>query len=85
MVELVLNGTGFKCFILEENLFLETGTSHYIMVKADKLTKAKKKTILTSPQLASLIFKIKKPNPYKLRGIYFKNKIFKLKPGKKKK
>lgn len=83
MVELILKGVGFKAFIFNDILYLEIGFSHYIAIKVSTFCKAKKNRILTTPKMAKFIQSVCKPDPYKGRGIQFKDKIYKFKPGKK--
>lgn len=86
MVELILKGVGFKAFVNQKRLYLQLGYSHYISIDIPLTVtvKAKKNRIITdNQQFSNIIQKVKLPDPYKATGIQFKNKIYKLKQGKK--
>jgi large subunit ribosomal protein L6 len=86
LVELNLKGIGFKAFLLNKNLYLELGFSHYIQVKVPNNIdiKVKKQRIIVSDfEFAKFIQLIRVPDAYKAQGIQFKNVIYKTKQGKK--
>lgn len=88
-------GTGYRAKLQGENLVLEVGYSHSVIFKkveginlsvegANKiLIKGVDKQLVG--QVAYQIRSIKKPDPYKGKGIQYEGEKIKLKPGKKEK
>lgn len=88
-------GTGFKAKLQQDNLILEVGYSHPVSFKkieginlsvedANKImVKGVDKQLVG--QVAYQIRSIKKPDPYKGKGIQYEGEKIKLKPGKKEK
>lgn len=93
--ELALVGLGLRATIDNKNvLFLSLGYSHgvsYIIPEGVSVTCPKPTTILVSGinkqlvnQVAAKIRNLKKPEPYKGKGIQYKNEVVLRKEGKKK-
>lgn len=91
---LLLKGLGFKVFKEEKQLIFKLGYSHDIVVdipsgiKAE-LLKANQFILYSSDwekltQFCANLKKLRKINPYKGKGLLFKNESIKLKEGKKK-
>lgn len=91
---LVLNGLGFKVFKENEQLIFKLGYSHDVIVKIPsdinvKILKSNQFILYSSDwekltQFCADLKKLKKINPYKGKGLLFKNETIKLKEGKKK-
>lgn len=91
--ELEIRGTGYKALLSGKNLKISAGYSHVVDVVAPegiffavaddtKITvTGSDKTIVG--QVASNIRKIRKPEPYKGKGIRYAGEVIKLKAGKK--
>ena len=88
LVELNLNGIGYKSFKLEDKIALDLGYSNLVLYKPKDLIKIKNfksKIVLFSiyeEYLKDVSTKIRNysyPNPYKGKGILFKNQLLKLK------
>lgn len=91
--ELILQGVGFKAFVNFDDLYFQLGYSHYIKLKIPEniKIKAKKQRILVFSrdkqvlgQFILSVIKLKKPDVYKASGIRIKNKVYRLREGKKK-
>lgn len=92
---LILKGVGYKAEIVENNLILKLGYSHEIKIIIPDGIKIiiNNNTILNLygidlnnlTQFASYIKKYRLPEPYKGKGILFKNEIILRKEGKKSK
>lgn len=92
-VELKVLGLGFKYALRQNHFLLDFGKSHSTWLKypADILVIARKKRLIffgiNSINFFSFLknfINIKPPTSYKLRGILYKNRVYKLKIGKKK-
>ena len=92
-VELELTGLGFRFLRIENFLLLKLGYSHYIRLDIPDGVHAfgfKKKLVLfgltleSVMGLASLLRKLKKPDPYKGKGVRLFGETMKLKVGKQK-
>lgn len=90
--KLEIEGVGFKAQLQGDNLVLSLGFSHTIEVKAPEgiSFKVEKNSILVSGidkalvgKIASGIRKLKKPEPYKGKGIRYAGEIVRRKAGKK--
>ena len=91
---LILNGLGFKVFENENKLIFKLGYSHDIVADIPlgikvKLLKANQFIVYSSDwekltQFCANLKKLRKINPYKGKGLLFKNENIKLKEGKKK-
>lgn len=90
--KLEIRGVGYKARIEEENLILEVGFSHPVIVQPIKdASSSVEGNIITISgiskekvgQLAAKIRKVKPPDPYKGKGIRYLGEEVKLKPGKK--
>jgi len=90
--KLEIEGLGYKAQLEGQDLVLSVGFSHTIKVKAPEGIKfsVEKNTITVSGidkqkvgQIAAEIRMIKKPDPYKGKGIRYAGEIIKKKPGKK--
>ena len=80
---LTLNGVGFKMFTTSQRSLLQIGYSHYLLLRRlkDDLLRAKRQNVLLHPgdlsrsDLNQRLQSLKRPDPYKARGIYpFNNK-----------
>ena len=89
---LIVEGIGFKVQLAGEKLTFNLGFSHPIEVKLPKGIKAaveKNVMTLTSPdkellgQFAEKVVSLKKPEPYKGKGIKYEGQVIKIKQGKK--
>ncbi len=88
-------GTGYRVKLQEENIVLEVGYSHPVLFKKvegiDISVEGTNKIIIKGidkqlvGQVAYQIRIIKKPDPYKGKGIQYEGEKIKLKPGKKEK
>ena len=92
-VTLEINGVGFKAVVVKENLFLTLGYSHDIVFALPKDISAKveeNRIVLESidkqlvGQVASEIISLRKPEPYKGKGVKIYGKSILRKEGKKK-
>jgi large subunit ribosomal protein L6 len=93
--KLILNGIGYKFFLKENYLILNLGFSHEIKLKIplnidikllssiEIIISGIEKNNVTS--FASLIRKIRPPEPYKGKGILYENEVIIKKAGKVKK
>jgi large subunit ribosomal protein L6 len=81
--ELEIRGTGYKALMSGRNLKVSAGYSHVVDVIAPEniFFSGSDKTIVG--QVASNIRKIRKPEPYKGKGIRYVGEVIKLKAGKK--
>lgn len=89
---LELHGTGYRAKMDGKNLVLQVGFSHPVVVQPPQSIKFKlegeKKITVTgiNKQLvgntAAMIRNIKKPEPYKGKGIRYQGEVIKKKPGK---
>jgi len=90
--KLEINGVGFKARVEGKDLFLDVGYSHPVKVDAEEGIEFKvEKNIITVSgidkelvgQVAAKIRRVKKPEPYKGKGIKYVDEIIKRKLGKK--
>ena len=90
--KLVIEGVGYKANIEGDSISLAVGFSHHIEVKIPEGIKVviEKNIISISGidkekvgQFASKLRKLKKPEPYKGKGIRYENEIVRRKQGKK--
>jgi len=90
--KLEINGVGFKARVEGKDLFLDVGYSHPVKVDAEEGIEFKvEKNIITVSgidkelvgQVAAKIRRVKKPEPYKGKGIKYIDEIIKRKLGKK--
>jgi len=90
--KLEIEGVGYKVALQGENLLLNLGFSHPVIFKAVPGVnfKVEKNTITISGinkeavgQTAANIRKIRKPEPYKGKGIHYLGEVIKRKAGKK--
>jgi large subunit ribosomal protein L6 len=89
---LELVGTGYRVKKEGENLVLTLGFSHPVIVKSIEgvslEAKGQKEIIVAGidkqrvGQVAANIRKLKKPEPYKGKGIRYKDEVVRIKPGK---
>nr|YP_009122100.1 50S ribosomal protein L6 [Choreocolax polysiphoniae]AJH65858.1 50S ribosomal protein L6 [Choreocolax polysiphoniae] len=90
--ELIIKGLGYKSQIKNNNLILNIGYSHliYIYIKKDINIKIKNNTTILIEginkeivgQVAATIRANRPPEPYKKKGIHYKNEILRKKIGK---
>lgn len=89
---LIIEGIGFKVALAGEKLTFNLGFSHPVEVKLPKGIKALvEKNVLTLTgydkealgQFAEKVVSLKKPEPYKGKGIKYEGQVIKLKQGKK--
>ncbi|HBM45894.1 MAG: 50S ribosomal protein L6 [Parcubacteria group bacterium GW2011_GWF2_38_76] len=89
---LIVEGIGFKVQLAGEKLNFSLGFSHPVEVKLPKGIKATaEKNVLTLNsfdkellgQFAEKIVSLKKPEPYKGKGIKYEGQVIKIKQGKK--
>ncbi|HNU95960.1 MAG TPA: 50S ribosomal protein L6 [Candidatus Magasanikbacteria bacterium] len=89
--ELEINGVGYKVSMKGADLQLEVGYSHPIIYKAPKgITFKVEKNVITVEgfdkqlvgETAAQIRKIKKPEPYKGKGIKYMDEVIRRKAGK---
>jgi large subunit ribosomal protein L6 len=87
-IELNLNGIGYKSFKLDDKIALDLGYSNLILYKPNNILKVKNlknKLVLFSldheyvNNIAAHLQKYSYPDPYKGKGIVFKNQYIKLK------
>lgn len=90
--KLIINGIGFKFSLEGNDLVLNIGYSHPVKFKApENITFSLEKNVLTISgfnkelvsQTAANIRKIKKPEPYKGKGIIYEGEVIRKKVGKK--
>ncbi|MCK9578630.1 50S ribosomal protein L6 [bacterium] len=90
--KLEINGVGFKCRVEGKDLILDVGYSHSVKIPAPEgITFATEKNIITVTgidkelvgQTAASIRKVKKPEPYKGKGIKYIDEVIRRKLGKK--
>lgn len=89
---LEIHGTGYRAKIKEGRLMIEVGFSHPVTVappegikfelKGEKEIKVSGIDKQLVGNVAAQIRKIKKPEPYKGKGIRYQGEVVKLKPGK---
>ncbi len=89
---LEIHGTGYKATIEGQNLSLKIGFSHTIVIPQPKDIKfeleGKDKIVINGPdknkvgQIAAQIRSLKKPDPYKGKGIIYQGEKIRKKPGK---
>lgn len=90
---LEIKGTGYKASVSDNKLTLNVGYIHPVYITAPEgiffqVTEDTKITVsgcdkTVVGQVASNIRKVRKPEPYKGKGIRYANEFIKLKPGKK--
>src|SRR5581483_5793616 len=89
--KLEINGTGFRGEVQNNNLVLSIGFSHPVTIKAPEGIKfSVEKNIITVEgtdkdtvgQIAAKIKDVRRPDPYKGKGIRYFGEVLKLKPGK---
>lgn len=89
--ELELVGAGYRAEVKEADLVLTVGFSHPITIKAPEAVKfSVEKNFIkvegpdkeTVTQVAAKIREVRKPEPYKGKGIRYKDEVVRKKPGK---
>jgi large subunit ribosomal protein L6 len=89
--ELELVGTGYRAEVIDNSLVLNVGYSHPVTIKAPEgiVFKAEKTQIIVSGidkelvgQMAAKIRAVRPPEPYKGKGIKYKDEVVRRKPGK---
>ncbi len=89
--ELELVGAGYRAEVRGRDLVLTVGFSHPVVIKApEKVSFSVEKNIIkvegidrdVVSQVAAKIRQIRKPEPYKGKGIRYKDEIIRKKPGK---
>src|SRR3989344_1512488 len=89
--QLEINGIGFKAAVQGKDLLLNVGFSHPVVYKApDGINIAVEKNVISISgidkqlvgQSAAEIRAIKKPEPYKGKGIKYSDEVIRRKPGK---
>jgi large subunit ribosomal protein L6 len=89
--KLELVGTGYRAEIKDNNLVLTVGFSHPVIINAEEGIKfgIEKNTITVEGmdkqlvgEVAANIKAVRKPDPYKGKGIRYFGEVLKLKPGK---
>ncbi len=89
--QLEINGVGFKAALKGNNLSLEVGFSHPVEVKSLPGIKVTvEKNIITVEgtdkqmvgEMAAMIRRVKKPEPYKGKGIKYVDEVLRRKAGK---
>lgn len=89
--KLELVGTGYRAEIKDNNLILTVGFSHPVIINAEEGIKfgIEKNTITVEGmdkqlvgEVAANIKAVRKPDPYKGKGIRYFGEVLKLKPGK---
>ena len=89
--QLEINGVGYKAGLKGENLSLEVGFSHPVEIKPENGIKfSVEKNIITVEgndkhsvgEMAARIRKVKKPEPYKGKGIRYIDEVVRRKAGK---
>lgn len=90
--KLQVEGVGYRCELSGKNLKLSVGYSHPVMVAIpDGLTVVVEKNIITISgadkeqlgQFAASVRAIRKPEPYKGKGIRYEGEVIRMKAGKK--
>lgn len=90
--KLIIEGIGFKAEVKGEELVLNLGFSHQVKVKVPKGLKvvSEKGTLTISGidtelvgQFSAKVRDLKKPEPYKGKGIRYDNEVIRRKQGKK--
>ena len=90
--KLEIEGVGFRAEVKGNKLVLNVGLSHQVELEAPKdiLFKVEKNVITVSGidknlvgQVAADVRKVKKPEPYKGKGIRYQNEVIRRKTGKK--
>jgi large subunit ribosomal protein L6 len=90
--KLEINGVGFKCKVEGRDLILDVGFSHSVKVPAPEgITFVAEKNIITISgidkelvgQVAATVRRVKKPEPYKGKGIKYVGEVIRRKLGKK--
>ncbi|MBI2475744.1 MAG: 50S ribosomal protein L6 [Candidatus Taylorbacteria bacterium] len=90
--KLIVEGIGFKAEVKGDELLMNLGFSHQVKVKIPKgiSVKAEKGLITISGvdiesvgQFAAMVRHLKKPEPYKGKGIRYDNEVVRRKQGKK--
>lgn len=90
--KLEINGVGFKCRIEGKDLILDVGYSHSVKIPAPEgITFATEKNVITITgidkelvgQTAASVRRVKKPEPYKGKGIKYVGEVIRRKLGKK--
>ncbi|MFA5080479.1 MAG: 50S ribosomal protein L6 [Candidatus Paceibacterota bacterium] len=90
--KLEINGVGFKCRVEGKDLILDVGFSHSIKIPAPEgiIFTVEKNVITVSGidnelvgQVAATIRRVKKPEPYKGKGIKYVGEVIRRKLGKK--
>jgi large subunit ribosomal protein L6 len=90
--ELIIEGIGFRCEVQGSELVLNLGLSHQVhfpippgikIVTEKNLIKISGSDITQVGDTAARIRKLKKPEPYKGKGIRYSNEIIRRKAGKK--
>ena len=93
-LNLILKGIGFKAFIEKNNLILKLGYSHNIIISIPSNIKVVNQSnnlifscvdYIYLSQFVHSIRNLKKPEPYKGKGLLLKNEIILRKEGKKSK
>ena len=89
---LELHGVGYRAFLEGENLKISVGFSHPVIIKqikgveykveGDNVIKVSGIDKQLVGQIAAKIRDIKKPDPYKGKGIRYQGELIKKKPGK---
>jgi len=72
-VVLKLNGVGFRSFAARGWLVCQVGYSHYVGVALPRSGGArpgKNGVAVTGPAVASRVQRLRRPDPYKARGVY---------------
>lgn len=91
-IKLIIEGVGFKAELKEETIVLNVGFSHSVETKVPEGLKASvEKEVITISgidkqkvgQFAADIRAVKKPEPYKGKGIRYEDEIVQRKEGKK--
>lgn len=89
--QLIIEGVGFKAEVQENDLVLNVGFSHpvrFAIPEGVKIVVAKELVTLSGAnkevvgETAAKIRKIKKPEPYKGKGIRYKDEVIRRKDGK---
>ncbi|MFA6252073.1 MAG: 50S ribosomal protein L6 [Candidatus Paceibacterota bacterium] len=90
--KLEINGVGFKCRVEGKDLILDVGYSHSVRIPAaEGITFATEKNVITISgidkelvgQTAASVRNVKKPEPYKGKGIKYVDEVIRRKLGKK--
>lgn len=90
--KLEMKGTGYRAEVQENHLVLHVGFSHPVQIsRPDGITFGVEKNVLISIEgnnkqvvgaVAAKIRSIRKPDPYKGKGIRYQGEVIRLKPGK---